>query len=137
MAKLGFLKRIITEDFPKDSQQLVSKLAFILNPALEQIVQAMANNLTFEDNIASMVKDITVEVGVDGKPISGGGFQSTLKGVCKNIIIVRAINLTNSNVYPSGCPFISWEEDSKVINIKHITGLQANNKYRLRLIATL
>lgn len=137
MAKLGFLKRLVTEDFSKDDQKIISKLAFILNPALEQIVQAMSNNLTFEDNMASMVKEIDVEVDASGKPVSGGAFQSTLNSLCKNIITTRATNLTNSSTYPSGYPFITWEESSKIITIKHIAGLQAGSKYRLRIIATL
>lgn len=137
MAKLGFLKRLVTEDFSKDDQKVISKLAFILNPALEQIVQALTNNLTFEDNLAAMVKEIEVEVDSDGNPVSGGAFQSTLNNLCRNIIVTRATNLTNSSVYPKGYPFITWEESSKIVTIKNIAGLPSGYRYRLRIIVTL
>jgi hypothetical protein len=137
MAKLGFLKRLIVEDFNKDDQRVAGKIAYVFNPSMEQLVQALTNGITFEDNIASQVKEITITVDAAGKPISNTSFKSTLKGQCKNIIVTRANNLTNSAVYVTSCPFISWTEDQGQIMIDHVAGLVAGNKFQLRLIATL
>jgi hypothetical protein len=51
MAKLNVTKRIVTEDFQKDDQALVSKLAFTLNSFFEQTANALNKNLTIEDNL--------------------------------------------------------------------------------------
>lgn len=137
MAKFGFLKRLVKEDFKKEDQAIIDKIAFILNPALESLTQALSNNLTFEENLNAQVKELELIVGSNGIPTSSVSFSSTLKGTCKGLMVVRVENLTNSVAYPSGAPFISFSDNAGQITINHITGLTAGNKYRLRVIATV
>lgn len=137
MAKLTFLKRLIKEDFKQADQELIGKIAFILNPALESITNVLTRNLTFEDNFAGQIKEVDLTVDASGKPINTTSFKSDLNGSCKNLIVTRAQNLTNTAVYPSSAPFISFSESNGQIFINNCTGLQANNKYRLRILATI
>lgn len=136
MAKLGFLRRLVKEDFKPDDQEFISKVAFILNPAFESITNALNKNLTFTDNLNAQVKELNVTV-VSGQPIQALSFRSELKGSCKAIWCVRAENQTNTATYVSGAPFISFSESQGQILINHITGLQDNQEYKLRIIATV
>lgn len=135
MAKISEFKRLIKEDFNKDDQDLIDKLAFTVNPALETIAQALNKNLTFEDNINSQIKDIEVTVNGDGRPLVNTSYKSVLRGQTRSIIVMRAENLTSSSTYPDGAPFISFIDNAGQVTIQHVTGLQANNKYRLRILA--
>ena len=134
MAKLPVAKRLIKEDFEAQFQPLIDKIAIIVNPAIEGIVNALNKNISFEDNITIQVKDMDVAVNSNGIPISAISFNSELKTKLKGIICIRADNLSNSSSYPSGGVFLSFSEDGKTIKVSHITGLTASDKYRLKLL---
>lgn len=134
MAKLGFLKRLIKEDFKSTEQEMIGKVAFILNPAMEAITNALTSGLTIEDNFNGNVKEIVVTVDAAGLPTSSTSFKSGLKLPVKNLIVTRAINLSNSTAYPTSHPFINFTDNGGQITINQVSGLQANNKYQLRVI---
>lgn len=123
------------EDFASKDQPLVGKIAFVLNPGLEILTQALNKNITFQDNVYCQVKDVTVTVDANGIPTSTTQIKSTLNNNSQGLMCVLAINSTNPSVYPTGYPFISFTETNKLITIQHITGLQPNNSYQLRIIS--
>lgn len=131
---LSNFKRIIVEDLPKESQELGNKLAYILNPTLEQLEQAFNKNIGI-DNLNQQVKSIDVTVGGTGAPTNTTQFKSELKSQAKGIICIRAQNRTNGNLVPTSTPFISFSENEGLITITNISGLQASNKYDLTLLA--
>jgi hypothetical protein len=133
MAKFNFLKRLITEDFNEDDQELIGKVASILNPAFEAITNALNNNLTLADNFNAQVKEITFIMGTSGVPSTELSFKSTLKGSCRAMIVSRVDNLTNSATYPAGGVFPSFSQSGDIITIKHITGLVSGSKYTIRV----
>lgn len=133
--KLPGYKRIITEDFDKDYQELVSKIGYSLNNYIDSLQQALNKNLTIDDNLNQNLLDIKVIVDTNGLPTIQSQLKISLKGNCRGIIVVNVKNTTNTNVYPTSTPFVSFEQvTSTLINIKHITGLIANNTYELRLL---
>lgn len=134
MAKITEFKRLIREDFPEKYHDLIDKLAFALNPTLEQTKNALSNGLDFINNLNSQVKELDITVNSAGIPKSPTSFKSTVSGSCKGIWCIRADNLTSSITYPSSCPFISFSQSNDQVIIDHISGLQADNKYRLRLV---
>lgn len=133
--KMNEFKRLIKEDFPKEYHGLIEKLAFPLNQALEEVYTALRNNMSFADNFAAQEKILEVMVDASGLPTTPTSFKSTLGGLCKGIDVLRAENITNSATYPTGSPFISFTEGNGQIIVKHIAGLPANNKFRLRIVA--
>jgi len=135
MAKFSFLKRIIKEDFPEQYRDLIDKLAYPFNQLAEFISLAFNNNITFQDNIYCQVKDVDVELNSSGIPKSPTKFISTLRSKSNGLFVIRADNLTNPNTYPTNAPFISFTENSNIITVNKVTGLQANNKYRLKVIS--
>lgn len=75
--KLTGGKRLVTEDFKSDDQELVSKLAYVLNPFLEQMTNAMNSSITVSDNLDMDYKDIIVTVDSLGIPVNNVSFQTT------------------------------------------------------------
>lgn len=135
MAKLSFLKRIVSEDYDKQYQSLVSKLSYIINTALEAIAAALNKGLTFEDNFNSQVKDLELTVDSDSVPQLTTSFKYELKTQCIGIIVIRATAKTAVITYPTSQPWVSFSESNGQINILKITGIQSGTKYQLRLVA--
>lgn len=133
----SFSKKIVKEDFNKKDQSIIDKLGFIINPAFQQLASILSRNITWEDNIACVVKTITVTVDSTGKPTTTTSFLVDLKTTCQNLFVTRATNQTVSTHYPTAAPFVSWSQNGNTITINNVSGLQANEKYQLRIIITI
>lgn len=133
--KIAGYKRINKTDFPEDEQALVEKIASSVNDGISNIQNALNKNLSISDNILCTVKDITVSVGADGVPTVSTSFQIDISGTIKGLIVILAQNQDNTSTYPTTAPFISFVQSGKNVIINHITGLQADNKYLLRVLA--
>lgn len=133
MAKIRKINKILTEDFPSEYRSLVDKLAFTFNPFLDNLVEALDGRLTIADNLNAEVKEITITPETD-LPLK----VKTKLNFCNSIIVTRVTNLDNTVALLSSAPFVEFdnkdEAGSKLIEIKNITGLVTNNKYRIRLI---
>jgi hypothetical protein len=134
MAKLNVTKRIVTEDFQKDDQALVSKLAFTLNSFFEQTANALNKNLTIEDNLNMEVKSVTITVDASGIPTTAAAFQTALKTKVRGATVIAARNQTSATTYPTSAPFLTFEQNDGIITIQHIAGLQASNSYSLTIL---
>jgi hypothetical protein len=133
----SFLRRLVKEDFPQQYKELVGKIGYVINPAMEQISTALHNNLTFKDNIACKVASINITVDSSGIPTSPTTFQSGLPTPVQHILVSRAINASNSNSYVTSAPFIDFVDNSGTVSVKHVTGLPADTTFTLTLIATI
>lgn len=134
MARLTNVQRIIIEDFQEEDRETVSKLANILNYFMTQVTDTVNGRLDYE-NINKQAVTVDVTVDASGKPIQTTNFsaQQGLLGAS----VIRAQNLTNSAVFPTGQPFVSFTPvQSGLYRVSNITGLQPNNKYRLTLEVT-
>lgn len=133
--KLPNFKRIYKSDFPKEFEQFIETLGFILNTAIEQIYQGFNKNITITENIKCSVKDVLITVDANGNPASATKMDLDIIGKISVVVVGKADNLTNSAVYPSSGVFISWIQSGKTIIINNVTGLQPNNNYRLKVVA--
>lgn len=144
MATISNVKRLIKEDFPKESQDLVDKLAYILNPFLDQVSAAFNKNINI-DNLSREIVTATV-VNVTGTGTytvngiaTGGDISPTVQIKTKlankvfGINVIRADNLTNSSTYPINAIGLSWSYDAKIITLNKITGIKDGDKYSLVL----
>lgn len=133
MAKIRKINKILTEDFPSTYRDLVSKLAFVLNPFLDNLVDALDGRLNFSDNLDSEVKTITVTPSSD-LPLK----VRTDLARCDSVIITRATNLTNTSATLPGAPFVEFNNQEsngiRQIEITNITGLTSASRYRIKLI---
>jgi acetaldehyde dehydrogenase (acetylating) len=133
--KFTSIRRIIKEDFPSKDRELVGKMAQPINNMFQFQATVFNNGITFSDNINCQIKDIDITVDATGKPTSAVVFKSTLKTSSQGILVIKATNLTNSDIYPTGAPFVSSSENNSQITINNVTGLQAGQKYTLRIIS--
>lgn len=131
MAKLANLKRILKEDFNKEDQDTIDKLAFVLNPFLEQISNAFNKNINI-DNLSREISIINVQnaLGVLNTSVQ---LKTNLNSKIVGITVIRADNLTDPTLYPTQTPFVSWTLNGKIITVLNVTGIQDDNKYQLTL----
>jgi len=133
--KLPGLRRIYTPDFPQEYAALVDKLSGVLNINQQVVFDALNKKVSINDNIDCIVKDFSVTVDASGIPTIPTIF--TLDDKTRNlqgIEVIRAANLTNSSIYPTGAPFITWQQVQTGIQIQHVTGLPASNTFSIKII---
>lgn len=135
MARLNNVQRILPEDFPEEDRATVTQLASILNYFMTQTVDVVNGRIDY-DNINKQIVTFDVTVDANGKPVQTLNFTAE-SGVIGGVVL-KAQNLTNTAVYPTSQPFVSFSalQQNKLYRVNNITGLQANNKYRITLEVT-
>jgi hypothetical protein len=128
-------KRILNTDYAAQFQQLINTLGFSLNNAITNINQALANNISLQDNILCTVKTFNVQVDATGKPTTSTTFPLTFTGQCLGISLINVLNTTTSSAYPTGGVTISWTQTQSGVQLNNITGLATNNTYSITVIA--
>jgi hypothetical protein len=136
MAKLKSFRRIITTDYDQKYSDLVEKMGSVINDSVTDILFTLNGRLDIRSNFYCTYKEIEVTVDATGTPTSRTVFTLTNPGVqVIGLSLLYAANQDNPSVYPTTAPFISWVQVDNGILINNITGLQANNRYKLRIIA--
>ncbi len=137
MAKLPSYKRLYYNDFPEEAQETIEQLSYTVNNAFEGIFSALNKNINIRDNLAVSVRDITVNVDANGIPLSTLTFGVDNNNPIDGVLVIRALNQTNNNVFPTGGIFISYTQNGTKITVNSITGLPINNTFLVRVIAFL
>ena len=136
--KLPNFKRLNVVDYTEDQQALVEKLAASLNIGIDSVYIALANRLTYSDNFSATQKTFQVTVDSSGIPLTPVSFKlNTNSSVTPRITgaqVLQAVNQTNSTVYPTATPFLSYVQNGLNVNINHIAGLPANNVFELTVV---
>lgn len=133
--KLPSFRRLFSSDFPNQFKQLVDTLSVSLNNGIEVLYEALDNRLTLRENLSCTVKDVTVVVDANGKPIQAVNMKLDTTNKVEGCMVISALNQNSSTIYPSGGIFISFNQSSNILNLTNITGLQANQSYVLRVVA--
>jgi len=134
MAKLDNVRRIIAEDFPKDQQDLITKLSLILNTFMENTYNVLNKRVDF-DNLNAEVITLKVTVNGGGSPNVVTKFSTTdiansIGGWC-----ISCTNLANPNAYAISAPFVTFVNVSdKLFQVKNVSGLAPNVQYELKLV---
>jgi len=135
MPKIPGFRRLYKQDFKPEYGDLIDGLSPALNTGVEVLYQALNKGLDLVNNFKCTVKDITVTVNSAGVPKSIASLSLDVKN--STVIgcqVISAQNNTDSTVFPTGQPFISFSQKSDVLIINHISGLQADNQYTLKII---
>jgi len=131
--KINNITQIQAEDFPKDQQQMAEQLGNVLNPFMQQVVEINDKRIDFENRVENY-KQIEMTVDANGTPVLNDKIN-TGKTSIRGTEIIAAFNLVDINGYPISKPFISYLQLSgNIIQVKNISGLIANQKYRLHVI---
>lgn len=134
MSQLPSWRRIIQQDYPQEDQQLVGQLALPINWGMDTLFGILSNGLTFASNIASTINTFQVIVDSNGNPTTNITIPKSNTNTLIGIVVVKAVNNTKSNVYPTAAPFVSYTETTSNIIINNISGLQANNNYSITIL---
>lgn len=139
MAKLPTIKSLRREDIP-DAPEWMTPMFTQLNSFMSSMYYALDKDLTFNDNIASSVKQISFITRSDyltATPLSGGfevqKIYNPLKVKPVGVILVKATDLTAYSIITSAIS-INWSFLDSYININYVTGLVPSNKYELNLL---
>ncbi len=132
--RIQSFKRITSETLPAESKALADTIATSVNGFAEEVVNILSGKVSISDNLNQKFKEITVELNSNGTPIQTLQFKSEISGKCKGISVEFAQNMTNSIVYPTTAPFVTFIENEGIVTIKHITGLQTGYKWKIRLL---
>lgn len=133
MAKLPSFRRLYDQDYPQENQELVAQLAVSINYGFDALYEVLNGKLTFTDNTASLIKEFDVEVDATGKPKAQTIIRKTTSDRFQGFVVIRSSNLTNSSVYPTSGIFLSYTETTESIIINNVTGLPADNIFRLNV----
>lgn len=133
MARVPDFKRITKEDFDKESQRLIERLAYPLNSFMEQVINALNRNIDFQ-NLNQEIIEITVTVDSSGKPLIPLQYKSNLRSRVQGMICIRAENLTTTNTPPVNTPFATFIQTTNIVTVSNIKGLTANESYKLNFL---
>ena len=138
MAVLENLKRILTEEYPKESQDTIAILADTLNPFMRQVLDAFEGKINF-DNINREIIKIKLFVDSNGDIINAGGVstKSRIKlsrgGKIAGVNVIKTVNKTTLANYPSANPFIAQTVSGNLMSINNVQGLQASEQYEMTI----
>ena len=133
MARIPDFKRITVEDFAKEDQPLVRKLAFVINSFHEQVRSALTKNIDFT-NLSQELKTLEFTTGDNGQPLNTVNFNSNLNNRIQGIIVVRNIITSNNTSFAEIKPEISWSQNNTIVTINYIGGLLPNTSYSLTIL---
>lgn len=133
--QLPSFKQLFTQDFPKEYQKLINQLSLSLNNGIQVLYNTLNKNVSLNDNISCIVKDVTIIVDSTGKPTTTSAFAIDKNVTVQGLEVILATNQTNSTHYPVSHPFISGSQNNTTYNISNISGLQAGETYILRVVA--
>lgn len=133
--KLPSFRRLNKQDFSKENQELIEKLAGNLNIGIETLYDVLNKRLNLDDNFLASVRTFQVQTNNNGIPVNSTSFNIDKIGTIKGLSVLNVINLTNPNVYPTSGVTISFEQRTQNILIKHITGLPVGNLFSITVVA--
>jgi len=133
MSQLPNPRQIKSTDFDKDNKKLVDKLAYILNKFMNDTAKVINGNIDFV-NLNQEKVSVEMTVNGSGVPIGNSIIQHGLSRV-NGIQCIRAQNLTTSANFATSTPFVNFFiGNDGLLRVSKITGLVANEKYRLTLV---
>lgn len=132
MAKLPTIKKILREDV-KAAPAWISAVIEPFNSLAEFIYQALNKNLTFHDNIACFIKELTYKTTAAYPTMDQIQFQNELKVKATGVQVLRAVKKTTYVPAP-GPVYVPWVENNGFIVINSITGLDTDTTYTITLL---
>lgn len=132
--KLPSFKRLNTVDFKDEEKDFVGRISFPLNTGIENLYNLVDKNVSLSDNINCEVREILVTVDAAGKPIRPVSFSVRNNFRALGCQVILAQNSRSTSVFPTSSPFISFNQNSNIIDVLNVSGLQASQEYFIRVI---
>jgi hypothetical protein len=121
-------------DYPEEYAELVEIMGGSINDFMRQVVDLSRSNIDF-DNLTSEVLTFEVTVDETGKPTKGAAIKLNKAVTPKGFNVISA-RCGTAGLYPTSQPFISYTAKGNYnVSIDNISGIQANQKYQITVIA--
>jgi hypothetical protein len=129
--QLSNVRRIIIEDFPEEQRETVGKIATIVNPFMEEVVELSRKRVNY-DNMARSLVTIDITVDETGKPKGMGQINIGLPSYSgKTIVHIQSLS-GGDNVVST--PYLDCQyQGNGVVKINKFFGLPANKKVRVSI----
>ena len=62
--KINPSRKLIPEDFPAESREIIKRIGQIINPFLDQVTAALSNAVTIRENLKAQVIGIDLDSGI-------------------------------------------------------------------------
>ncbi len=122
MARIPDLRSIKSEDFDKEDQKLIDKLAFPINNFMQQVITVLKNGVDFT-NLNQQIITFTASVDAIGTPTTSVQFQNKLTTKVQGLVVIGAVNTSSVPRYPEAGIFMSFTANANLITITNIAGL--------------
>jgi hypothetical protein len=133
--RLPTQKKVLREDV-KGAPGWINPLLDTLNSFMETVYQALNKNITFTENVACVLKEVsytTVSTYPSGQPVTE--FMTGLKTKASGLWVIQAYDKATYVAAP-GPVYAPWIENNGNIELSTVTGLEANKTYLLRFLVT-
>lgn len=129
MAQISNVRRIIVEDYPEDSREVVDKLAEVINNFMDEVTEMSQGNIDY-DNLSRIKFTFDVVVDANGVPQGVRQINTGLRSYSGKIIIDAQSLQGGANVVST--PYIDLtNKGNGVFQINQIFGLPPGKKIRL------
>lgn len=125
-------KKLRTEDFDSDSQDMVSKIGFVYNSFVDEVYQALNGRLD-TDNLARKLVTINVIIDKNGNVVNPPQIKLDLPVRVSGVNVIRAVNLINPAISPTSAPFVGFNATTTQLTISYVLGLPVNSQFQLTL----
>jgi len=131
MSKLPPIRRLRTDEFPSEYQDLTDKLVYGINQFFEPVYNALNKRLNFIDNFQAL--DVEVSFTAPISPNRTVSFKNDIGLPIRAVTIRRVDNNSNSDRLQAA-PFVEFENgDSQVILVSSV-GFTDGITYTIRLL---
>jgi len=121
----------------KEAPAWIDKMLYVLNRFMEETYGAFNKDITFNENIACGLRDITFTTkstyAAPDNEFDMQRISNPLRVNPTGVLLMRAQNLTNNQPIKSALG-IDWDIVDNNIRILHVSGLEASTKYKLSLL---
>lgn len=133
MAKISNFRRISAEDYSGENQQIIEKIAYNLNPFMQEVTDVINGNLDFS-NLSFNIIRATLTVNANGTPVGTDQLNVGINNP-NGFTVIAATNTINSVSYTPGQPFISFTpQGNNIVKINNISNLTANIPFLLTIL---
>lgn len=141
MAKIEKPSTILLDDFEEDQQALVSSLADIINPALENLYN-VSNSVSFANMTWGLFSNLVVMVTSTGSINTSSGaarvtdkFKNPAQSNPIGIVVISATCLDDPNTKVLSQPFIQYTLlENNIVQVQNIQGLPQDKRFSLTLM---
>jgi hypothetical protein len=130
--KIQIPKKIIVEEYASEYRELVTRLGFIINSFTDDIYNLLQKKVDY-NNLNRDIFTLSIQTGLGSEILGSPSLTTSFLNSISGAVILSMKNETNSGIYPTSAPFISWNNTGNTFRILSITGLLPSTRYSITL----